>query len=287
MWYACCMKTNREIVIGSTVAVTLITLLVWLLAGHGIIATTTQVEQARISDKNVATTTQNIVKTAVKKLPKSDTDNVSVVLGNASTRNTNPLKIDFRDKNISWKIASAGASVKKDMQNKIIDLSKKIGTDIYPNYDIYIQIARDYTLTGEGENAYDFYILAVKDSPQKGLAFNNLGDLLARVGAYHTAHTAFAKAVIVEPSVELYWLSYLRFLTAYEKKSPATKGVFTKAMNATNSAPDVRIARANYEQAVGDFASSIADWNIVRTQVGSAQKVAIDKKIASLTAKQQ
>ncbi|HEX8946790.1 MAG TPA: tetratricopeptide repeat protein [Candidatus Paceibacterota bacterium] len=271
------MKMNKEMVIVSAIALVLIGVLVGLLVWRGGGST---VLSADASQEGMATTTSGTASAT----PSEETHTASVHASVVSA--ADPLPLDARDTIVSWTVPVQGSAVTAQVQADIVSLSKKIGSGAYPDDDLYIQIAQDYELLGDEQNAYQFYLLAAKKAPTKGLAFNNLGNLFAKLGAYHTAHEAYAKAVALEPSTELYWLSYLHFLTAYERTAPTTAPVFAAAVKATDAAPDVLIARATWEEAVGNFAGAIADWQAVRPQTGSEQQAAIDTKIASLEKKQ-
>ncbi len=279
LWYARYMKINKEIVIGSLVAVALIGLIIGLLVWHSRATPPAFVGLNTSTSTPTSSTasTTNVVITKKSSKPKKISD------ANARTK---PFSLDTRDTIVSWELSVGNGFSKNVIQTKIISLSEKIGKGIYPNYDIYIQIAQEYEMLGDGYNAYKFYLLATKDKPQKALAFNNIGNLLARLGAYNSAHDAYIRATTLEPSVELYWISYLNFIALHEKTALTTATVFTSAMKATNSATDVRIARANWEESVGNISGAITDWKKVRTQVGSEQQSAIDTKIATLESKQ-
>src|SRR3989344_3359787 len=63
-------------------------------------------------------------------------------------------------------------------------LTGLIGSGEYPDYTVYVSIANQYDLLGDGENelAYLEHALAL-DATTTGLAWNNAGALFARLGA--------------------------------------------------------------------------------------------------------
>lgn len=101
------------------------------------------------------------------------------------------------------------AKANADLKN----LTNLLGKGTYDDYDIYIGMANDYDLMGDGTNAYQNYNHAISIHPDKGLAYANLGHLMDELGAYHTAADAYAKAVAVEPSVAQYQNAQRDFLS--------------------------------------------------------------------------
>ena len=198
-----------------------------------------------------------------------------------------PFPINPADTIASWSFKGADAgndTLMAQANADIASLAELFGKGKYDDYDLYNGIANDYVLMGNGEAAYRDYNHSIAIHPNKGLAYVNLGHLMDELGALHTARDAYAKAVALEPTVESYWLSYLNFLATYEPKVGTTAPIFTAAKKATNSAPDVLIAEANWLGNIGRFADAIADWKTVRSSVGTAQQAAIDTKIAHLQA---
>lgn len=91
-------------------------------------------------------------------------------------------------------------------------LTSLLGTGQYDDYDLYIGLGNDANLIGDGKNAYTDYNRAIAIHPNKGLAYDNLGHLMDELGAYHTAALAYAKGVMVEPSVVQYRNAQMDFL---------------------------------------------------------------------------
>ncbi len=267
------MKQNREIIVGLVVGVVLVVVLVWVIsakvASRGITKQTVENIQSSVS-KTSTTTQKNSGVNVVNKIPI-----------NSSSLST--IAIDPRDSIVSWSTnVLATEYIKKQIQKNIFSLSSKIGSDKKNNYNLLIQIAQDYELLSDGKSAYSFYTLAAKEKPSNGLAFSNIGNLMQKLGAYNTAHNAYAESVRLSSSVEVYWLAYLGFLSAHEQIAPYTAGVFVAARKATNSAPNVLMAEANWEESTGNISAAILDWRLIRSMVSESQQKSIDTKIIYL-----
>ncbi len=262
--------------VGSVAAVLLIGIIIWLVLanfaaqGHP----TVPVSPTASSTAPFASTTP----------PKHSTATTVTYHAPVTKSYLSALTIDSRDTIASWKLQiTESTTTKEKLQTQIKTLTGDIRKGHYSNFNIYTQIAQDYELLGNGKSAYDFYMLAAKVSPaNNGLAWNNIGNLMEQLGAYHTARNAYAASVALSPKVEQFWVSYLNFLSVHETLAPTTAAVFSAAARATNSATNVLIATANWEAAAGNTQAAITNWRLVRPKVGTAQQKAIDAKITSL-----
>ena len=92
-------------------------------------------------------------------------------------------------------------------------LQSLMGSQQYPDYVLYVSMANQYDLKGDGrqELAYLEKALAI-DSTRTGLAWYNAGQLLKRLGAYRTARVAFERAATVQPVAQ-----YQKALTDFLK----------------------------------------------------------------------
>jgi len=144
--------------------------------------------------------------------------------------NREPVSYDFvlapEDTISSWEFKG----LYKDNVELVTRAQKEIGrleallgneNDDFPEYELYVSIANQYNLLGNGEKEYQYlkYALAL-DSQNTGLAWNNLGDLLEKLGAYHSARTAFEKGIAAQ-SLPQYRQVYLEFLMKYYPGDPA------------------------------------------------------------------
>lgn len=265
------MKQNKEIVVGSVVAIILIGLVIWLVSAQALSRVSGSKNPTAVSTAQAASTTPVTVKTAVS-APQPYAD---------------ALTLDPRDTITSWSThVSASTAVKNKLRASIRTLSGEVGGVNRRNYNVLLQIAQDYELLSNGKSAYSFYVLAAQAVPSNGLAFSNIGYLMEQLGAYHTARSAYAASVALSPTVGQFWVSYLNFLSAHETLAPTTAAVFSAAARATNSATNVLIATANWEAAAGNTQAAITNWRLVRAKVGAAQQKAIDAKIISLQKRQ-
>lgn len=75
-----------------------------------------------------------------------------------------------------------------------------LGTGEYSDYTLYVSIANQYDLLGDGamELKELEHALAI-DSTSTGLAWHNAGKLFAHLGAYETARYALEQAVAAQP----------------------------------------------------------------------------------------
>lgn len=129
---------------------------------------------------------------------------------------TNPLPIVDGDTLTSWNfigaytnspelIAKANAEIKR--------ITDFLGKGIYTDTSIYVGIANQYELIGDGKKQYDFLIQAVRAGGiESGLPWHNLGVLMERLGAFKTARVAYEKATLLQPQLSVYQYAYLEFL---------------------------------------------------------------------------
>lgn len=143
----------------------------------------------------VATTTANIIKRPV----------------------TNPLPIARGDNVASWNFVGAYTNnpelmTKADAEIKRI--TELLGKGTYADTSIYVGIANQYELMGNGKKQYDFLIRAVREGgTTSGLPWHNLGVLMERLGALQTARIAYEKATLVQSQSKQWHYAYLEFIT--------------------------------------------------------------------------
>ena len=135
---------------------------------------------------------------------------------------SHPLPLAGGDTVSSWNFQGThkdGGELEKKVRDEIVRLESFLGgdqsgkNDDPTDYILYVSIANQYTLLGEGSKAYDYLGRAVRIDPSKtGLAWRNLGALLERLGAYNTARIAYARAVEAQPQIEEYHIARLQFL---------------------------------------------------------------------------
>ncbi len=200
-----------------------------------------------------------------------------------ATAPTPAFAIDPRDSGFLWKLPNpAPTSVIKKNQKEISSLTGELHKGKYSDYDIYLQLGQDYEIVGNGKQAYESYRTASALKPTQGVAMSNIGLLMTKVGALHTAQNAYKQSVLRQPSVSLFWVLYLKFLTRYQPRASETPAMFALARTKTHNNTNVLITEAQWLASVGQTKKAISDWKIIRKSAQSQQQQAIDARIARL-----
>lgn len=118
----------------------------------------------------------------------------------------------------SWDFKGAytgNAELEAKAETEIARLIGLLGSKKYTDYTIYISIANQYNLKGDGKNELIYLgkALAV-NSTTTGLAWYNAGQLFARLGVYETARFALEHAVAAQ-SILQYQQALVDFLSAH------------------------------------------------------------------------
>ncbi len=118
----------------------------------------------------------------------------------------------------SWSFKGAytgNDTLVRKANDEIARLAALVGKGKYPDYVLYVSIANQYDLLGDGKSEFTFLTEAIAlDSTKTGLALYNAGQLLTRFGAYADARKAFEQAVAAEP-VSQYRQALADFLAAH------------------------------------------------------------------------
>lgn len=128
------------------------------------------------------------------------------------------LPLSTKDAAFSWTFpaVSAGDASQSDKAKKeIARLEKLFGKEQFSDYELYISIANQYELLGDGKKTYEYLNKAAAAGPNSGLVWYNMAQLMTRLGAYHTAQAAFEKAVHSEFDAVFYHTAYIEFLKKY------------------------------------------------------------------------
>lgn len=84
--------------------------------------------------------------------------------------------------------------------NSIKRLLGLLGKGEYTDYELYVSLANQYELLGDGKKTYEFLLRALAiDSEHTGLAWYNMGVLMKNLGALNTARVAFDRAYAAQP----------------------------------------------------------------------------------------
>lgn len=135
-----------------------------------------------------------------------------------------PFELRGGDAVASWSFQGAYTDKPELIQKALdkIEQSKGLlgseGDDV-TDYELYVSIANQYELMGDGANEllYLRKALAV-DAEATGLAWHNMGVLLERLKAYTTARFAFEQAVKAQP-IPQYQNALAEFLAAHRAAS--------------------------------------------------------------------
>lgn len=122
-------------------------------------------------------------------------------------------------------ITKANAEIKR--------LLSLVGEGSYSDTALYVGIANQYELLGDGSLAYDYLGRAIKAdvNATSGLPWHNLGVLMERLGALETARVAYEKSTIIQPEMKFYHYAYFEFLTIRMKdNSVAIEKEFASAI---------------------------------------------------------
>jgi tetratricopeptide (TPR) repeat protein len=118
----------------------------------------------------------------------------------------------------SWDFAGThkdGGKLEAQVRADIERLKGLLSSGKFTNYELYISIANQYDMLGDGQQEYTYlgYALSI-DAQNTGLAWRNMGKLLARLGAYKSARVAYNRMVEAQPLRE-YELTRLEFHKTY------------------------------------------------------------------------
>jgi len=155
-------------------------------------------------------------------IPTNSTSTITSTNSNTSSNNSILVSsIEKEDSIISWNFTGAYAD-RPDLIAKanaeIARLSGLIGKGIYSDTILFVSIANQYGLLGDGKQEYEYLNRAVEAGGNTtGLPWHNLGVLMERLGALQTARIAYENATLVQPEIKEWHYAYLTFLTARMK----------------------------------------------------------------------
>ncbi len=195
-------------------------------------ATSTSLEQVSASTTPITTTAVvNIVKKPI----------------------ANSLPISAGDTIVSWSFIGAYANNSELIAKANAEISRLlalVGKGTYPDMSLYVAVANQYELLGEGTKEYDYLIRAVKaGGDTSGLPWHNLGVLMERLGALQTARVAYERATIVQPQLKQWHFAYLEFITTKLKGDVANiEKAFAAANVYFSKNADIIQLRADWEK---------------------------------------
>ncbi|MBI2610563.1 hypothetical protein HYW60_01335 [Candidatus Kaiserbacteria bacterium] len=122
------------------------------------------------------------------------------------------------------------------------------------DYILYVSIANQYELLGDGKAAYEYLGRALRiDSTKTGLAWRNLGALMERLGALNTARIAYARAVEAQSQIAEYHTARIQFLIAhFAEDTAAIEAAFGEAeVGLEGTAPEIQQIKAQWYESIG------------------------------------
>src|SRR3989344_5223455 len=210
------------------------------------------------------------------------------------TRNsfTHPLPLAQGDTIASWDVQGTrndGGELEKKANDQIARLQALLGGDQSgkdddpTDYSLYVGIANQYELLGDGKQAYEYLGRAVSIDPtETGLAWHNLGALMVKLGALKTARTAYAKAVEAQPGVSQYHIARLEFLTdRFAEDTSAVEGAFQEAEAQFGDDASILQVKAAWYTKTLRYQDAITALETMRRLMGGSD-AGIDREIARL-----
>lgn len=135
-------------------------------------------------------------------------------------RETYPFSLAAGDSIVSWSFQGAYTDkpeLVKKAGDEIARIKGLFGTKGASDYELYVSIANQYGLMGDGANEWLYLRKALAvDSVNTGLAWYNAGVLMDRLGAYNTARYSYQKAAEVQAIGQ-----YINAAQEYAKLHPA------------------------------------------------------------------
>lgn len=164
------------------------------------------------------------------------------------------LAIDASDTVVSWTLPSSfkdGGAIEAKARAEIERLKALLGggSEEPTDYTLYVGIAKQYELLGEGKDAYEYLNKALAiDSEKTGLAWHNMGVLMAKLGAYNTAATSYRRAVEAQPHISLFHTARLDFLMErFASDRARIESAFAEAFAALEESPSILQLKARYD----------------------------------------
>lgn len=122
------------------------------------------------------------------------------------------------DEPVSWYFVgtySDGGEFEARATSEIQRMKGMLNSGTFTNYELYVSIANQYELLGDGKQEYAYlnYALAL-DSTKTGLAWHNMGKLLEKLGSYKSARVAYDRMIQAQP-ISQYIRARLEFLQAH------------------------------------------------------------------------
>lgn len=165
-----------------------------------------------------------------------------------------PLPLVTGDTIASWDFTGAysgNPDLEIKAQNEIKRISGLMGEGSFSDLSLYVGIANQYELLGNGKKQYEYLGRAIGagGTVSSGLPWHNLGVLMERLGALKTARVAYEKATLVDPKLKFYHAAYFEFLTTRMRDDIADiEKEFAAAIANLGQDADILRLRSEWEQ---------------------------------------
>jgi len=147
-----------------------------------------------------------------------------------------PFPLQPGERIASWELEGShndGGELEARAHAEIARLEGMLGKGEEADYILYVGLANQYHLLGDGKKEYEYLGRALtEDADHTGLAWHNMGQLLARLEVLESAKVAFERAIAAEPHIIQYHRAYIDFLRWY---MPENKDALTAAQAALNT----------------------------------------------------
>ena len=200
--------------------------------------------------------------------------------------------MDARDTIASWELSGThkdGGALEKSVEEEIVRLNERLADDESepPDYQLYVGLANQYTLLGDGKRTYDYLQRALAiDSDKTGLALHNMGVLMERLGAYQSARDAYQRAVDAQPHIDAYHVALINFLIARMGDDElAVTSALERAAAQFDDDTFVYQLTAQWRAGRGEYAEAIVAWEELKKTAPAEILPGIDTEIARLRAK--
>lgn len=203
------------------------------------------------------------------------------------------LEIDPKDTITTWDFQGSHkdggefeARVTKEMEKLQAALEDEATEPT--DYNIYVSMAGQYTLLGDGKNTLAMLEKALAiDSVNTGLAWHNVGVLMERLGALNTARIAYARAVEAQSQIDAYHVARFNFLIKHfsEDKEVVDGALNEAAVEFGEDDLFVQNARAEWYEKQEKWADAISVWKKILENAPEELKVGIRAKISELEKK--
>jgi tetratricopeptide (TPR) repeat protein len=134
------------------------------------------------------------------------------------TKSSYQFEILPSDNIASWDFSAShkdGGELELMVEDNIKRLKGLFGAENVSDYILYVSLANEHSLLGDGKKTYKYLNKALEiDSEITGLAWNNMGQLMTKLGAYESARVAFSNAIEAQATTS-YYMSKLSLLKAY------------------------------------------------------------------------